>query len=269
LSGLLGEIGTIEWSRRTRGILGRGEKARYLAATVLTTSRALPRLLLSRAGRRGSGPDPSQLAPPDTAFARDVVEACAELEPMVIEHSYRSFLFARALGMAEGIACDEEALFVAAMFHDWAFSTMDRLSDCCFTFAGAEVAGEFLEGSPLSPELRHDVLDAITLHFNPAVPPEQGAVQHLAHDGILLDVVGVRSWELDPAGVGRVAERHPRHGFTVRGEPLLRAHARRVSGCRVGAAFLAGFGPALKTSPWHAADLAGENDPVPSTGSAR
>ena len=29
MSRLLGEIGTIEWSRRTRGILGRGEKARY------------------------------------------------------------------------------------------------------------------------------------------------------------------------------------------------------------------------------------------------
>ena len=269
MSRLLGEIGTIEWSRRTRGILGRGEKARYLAATVLTTGRAMPRLLLSRAGKGGSGPDPSQLAPPDSAFARDVVDACSELEPMVIEHSYRSYLFGRALGAAEGLECDEEALFAAAMFHDYAFSTMDQLSDRCFTYAGAEVAAEFLEGSPLSPGLRHDVLDAITLHFNPAVPPEQGAVQHLAHDGILLDVVGVRGWELDRAGVKRVAERHPRHGFTVRGEPLLRAHARRVHGCRVGAAFLAGFGPALKTSPWRAADLGSGNDPVLSTGSAQ
>ena len=34
MSGLLGEIGTIEWSRRTNGILGRGEKARFLAAVV-------------------------------------------------------------------------------------------------------------------------------------------------------------------------------------------------------------------------------------------
>jgi hypothetical protein len=251
---LLGEIGTIEWSRETRGILGRGEKARYLAATVLTTSKVLPRLLLSRAGVHGSGPDPSELTPPDSAFSRDVVEACAELDPMVIEHSYRSYLFGRALGLASGIECDQEALFAAAMFHDYAFSTMDRLDDCCFTFAGAEVAAEFLQGSPLSEDLRHDVLDAITLHFNPSVPPEQGAIQHLAHDGILLDVLGVRGWELDPSGVRRTAERHPRHGFTVRGAPLLRAHARRVKGCRVGAALLAGFGPALRTSPWRAAD---------------
>ncbi len=253
---LLGEIGTIEWSRRTRGILGRGEKARYLAASMLTASTGVPRLLLSRGGGRGSGPDPSQLTPPDTAFAREVVDACAELDPMVIEHSYRSYLFARALGSVDGIECDEEALFAATMFHDFAFETMDELTDCCFTFAGAEAAAGFLEGSPLSDDLRHDVLDAITLHFNPSVPPEQGAIQHLAHDGIVLDVLGLRGWDLDDDGVRRVAERHPRHGFTVRGVPLLRAHGRRVKGCRVGAALLAGFAPALKLSPWRSADQA-------------
>ena len=66
----------------------------------------------------------------------------------------------------------------------------------------------------------------------------------------------MRAWELDRAGIERVAERYPRHGFTVRGEPLLREHGRRVHGCRAGALMLAGFGQALRISPWHAADLA-------------
>lgn len=257
MSGLLGDIGTIEWSRRTRGILGRGERARFFAATVLRTSRALPRLLASRGGSRGSGPDPSKLAPPDTPFARDVVAACKDLDPMVIEHGYRSYLFGRALGEAEGLHCDEEALFAATMFHDYAFETMGELRDRCFTFAGAEVAARFLESSPLSATARHDVLDAITLHLNPHVPPEQGPVQHLAHDGIVLDVLGLRGWELDPAGIRRAFERHPRHGFTVRGEPLLRAHGRRVRGCRAGVLFRAGFGLGLRTGPWRALDRAG------------
>lgn len=253
---LLGEIGTIEWCRRTNGILGRGERARFLAAVVLQTARSLPRLLVSRTGANGSGPDPSQLTPPDTPFAREVIEACADLDPMIVEHGYRSYLFGRALGVAEGIECDEEALFAATMFHDYAFMEMDSLTDRCFTLAGAEVAAQALESSPLSAAERHDVLDAITLHLNPSVPPDRGAVQHLAHDGILLDVLGLRSWELDQAGVRRAAEHHPRHGFTVRGAPLMRAHGRRVHGCRAGALFLAGFGPALRTSRWHAADRA-------------
>jgi hypothetical protein len=253
---LLGEIGTIEWSRRTNGLLGRGERARYLAAFALTMTAATPRLLAARVGWRGSGPDPSELTPPDTPFAKAVVEACAELGPMVLEHSYRSYIFGRALGVANGIECDEEALFAATMFHDYGFKGIERLSGRCFTAAGAEAAEEFLRGSSLDPTTQHDVLDAITLHFNPTVPLKRGGVQHLTHDGVLLDVVGARSWELDPEGVRRVAERHPRHGFTVDAEPVLRAHAGRVPGCRVAAAFRAGFGQALQLSSWHAADRA-------------
>lgn len=254
MSRLLGEIGTIEWSRRTRGILGRGERARFFAATVLRSSRALPRLIAARRGTGGSGPDPSRLVPPDTRFAREIVEACAELDPMVVEHGYRCYLFGRALGEAEGVECDAEALFAATMLHDYAFATIDSLSDCCFTFAGAEVAAQLLEGSPLSADSRRDVQDAITLHLNPHVPLEQGAVQHLAHDGIVLDVLGLRGWELDAAGIRRAFERHPRHGFTVRAEPLLRAHGRRVRGCRADVLFRAGFGQALRTGPWHHLD---------------
>lgn len=253
---LLGEIGTLEWARRTNGILGRGEKARFLAAVVLRTSRVLPRLLAMRAGLRGSGPDPSKLTPPDTPFAREVVEACSALEPTVIEHSYRSYLYGRALGLAEGIECDEEALFAATMFHDLAFPAMESLTDKCFTLAGAEGAEPVLSRSSLPESTRSDVLEAITMHINPAVPPEQGAVQHLTHDGVILDVLGVRAWELDPEGVQRVARDHPRLGFTLAAEPVLHGHGRRVHGCRAGALFLAGFGPALKTSPWRAADRA-------------
>jgi hypothetical protein len=260
---VLGDIGTIEWCRRTNGILGRSERARFLAAMALTTVTATPRLLAARAGWRGSGPDPSQLTPPDSPFARELVEACAELDPMVVEHGYRSYLFARALGVAEGVDCDDEALFAATMLHDYAFETMDTISDKCFTLVGAEVAAELLERSPLAPSLQHDVLDAITLHLNPRVRREQGDVQYLTHEGIVVDVVGLRAWELDRQGVSRVAERHPRHGFTVRGEPLLRAHARRVRGCRAGALLQAGFGPALRLGMWRAADRAAPASPAP------
>ena len=74
-------------------------------------------------------------------------------------------------------------------------------------------------------------------------------------------MLGVRAWQLDRAGVQRVAERHPRHGFTVRGDPLLRRHGRRVHVCRAGALFGAGFGPALKSSPWRGADRATADAP--------
>ena len=58
----------------------------------------------------------------------------------MIEHSYRSYLFARALGHVDGVECDEEALFAATMFHDYAFPKIETLTDRCFTLAGAEEA---------------------------------------------------------------------------------------------------------------------------------
>lgn len=265
MKSLLGDIGTVEWCRRTNGILGRGERARFVAATVLTSARVLPRLLAGRAsgnggrdGRGGgAGPDPSRLTPPDTPFARALVEACAELDPMIVEHGYRSYLFGRALGEAEGTECDPEALFAATMLHDWGFMTMEELDGECFAWAGAREAEQILDSSPLSPAERHAVLDAICLHLNPSVPRERGAIQHLAHEGIALDVLGMRGWELDSAGVRRTFERHPRHGFTVRGEPLMRAHGSRVPGCRTAALFTASFGQALRASPWRGMDRAG------------
>lgn len=173
MSGLLGEIGTIEWCRRTNGILGRGERARFMAATVLRAGAALPRVLALRLGLGGGGPDPSRLAPPDSAFARELVDACGDLDPMVVEHGYRSYLFGRALGEAEGLECDEEGLFAATMLHDYAFARIERLTDRCFTLAGAEVAADLLAASPLAPRARHEVLDAITLHLNPRVGRER------------------------------------------------------------------------------------------------
>jgi len=255
MSGLLGDIGTIEWARRTRGILGRGEQARFTAAVCLQTARALPRVLGARKG--GSGPDPSRLTPPDTPLAREVVEACSELGPAVIEHSYRSYIFARALGEVDRVECDEEALFAATMFHDYAFPTIETLTDRCFTLAGAEGAEGFLESSSLTEDQRHDVLDAICLHINPWVDRERGTTQYLAHDGISLDVVGLRSWEIDRDGARRVFGDHPRHRFNGLAETAMRPHGKRVHGCRAGALFRTGFGQALKLSPWAPLEKAG------------
>jgi hypothetical protein len=253
---LLGDIGTLEWCRRTNGILGRGERARFLAAVVLQTGRLTPRLVAARAGMGGGGLDPSGITPPDTPFTRDVVEACGDLDPMIVEHGISSYVFAAALGQIERIECDQEALFAGAVLHDYAFATMDTVTDKCFTLVGAEAAADLLAASPLSAALQRDVQESITLHLNPAVDREQGELAHLVHDGVLVDVVGTRAWELDAGGVARVHERHPRLGFNVRAEPVLRAHARLVRGCRAGALFQAGFGTALRLSPWHGADRA-------------
>lgn len=248
---LLGQIGTIEWCRATGGMLGSSERRRFVAAVMLETARSMPRLLLYGAGIKGSGPDPSSFSPPDTSLTRRVLEASAHLDPMLLQHSYRSYLFARALGARDHLPCDDEALFVAAMLHDYAFPLLET-GDRCFTLKGAEVAAELLREASLSAELLHDVLDAITLHLNPRVTREQGNLQHLLHAGVMVDTVGVRAWQLDAAGMRDVLACHPRHGYVMRGDPRLRAHAVRHPRSRARQLYRCGFGMALRLGPWHA-----------------
>ena len=174
---------------------------------------------------------------------------------MVIEHSYRSYLFGRALGVAEGLECDDEALFAAAMFHDFAFAEMDELTDRCFTYAGAEVRGGVPRG--LAALARSCATTSSTRSRSTSTrrcPPSRAPSSTSPTTASSSTCSACAPGSSIPTGSRRVAERHPRHGFTVRGLPLLRAHGRRVKGCRVGAALLAGFGPALRISPWHAAD---------------
>lgn len=248
---LLGDIGTIEWCRRTRGLMTAGERMRYMTAVLLETSRSLPRLLLSRAGVWRRGPDPSSFKLPDTAFAREVLAVCAQLSPMLTEHSLRSYLFARALAAVDGEHVDDEALFAATMLHDCAFPEVDDPSDDrCFGLRGAERAEALLQRAPFDSATRHAVLDAITLHLNPYVSAEQGALQRLTHNGVMLDVVGIRAWELDRAGIDRVNGAHPRHAFLHIGFQGFVAHGARLPRTRAAAAVRCGFGMARRIGPF-------------------
>jgi hypothetical protein len=252
---MLGEIGTLEWTRRTNGLLSRPERARYLAAVVREQVRVAPRLLAFRLGRSASDAaaiEPEALTIPDSSVAQDAVLAARAVQPRtVVAHSYRSFVFARALGAAARIHHDPEVLFVATMFHDQGVATPDTTDGGrCFTLRGADDAEAHLAAAGRSAEDAAKAAEAITLHVNPAVPLDSGPEAHLMHDGVLLDLAGVRAWELRRDGIERVRALWPRERFTQEGRHLLSRQARAIPQCRAAAAFRAGFGVAIGLSPW-------------------
>ena len=249
---LLGDIGTYAWCRTHSGHLAPQEQARFITAVLLETLRSAPRLLLSRLGFRGDGPDPSSYTVPDSVLARRVLEACEHLDPMLVEHGIRTYLFARALGARDGLTCDTEALFAASVLHDYAFPRPDTTDQRCFGFVGASAAAEVLREAALPPETLHAIQDAIALHLNPTVPAAQGVLPHLMHAGVMVDTLGLRSWHLNQAGMERVVARHPRYEFTTKGAAGFRAHALRVPAGRARQAWRCGFGYALHLGPWHA-----------------
>jgi hypothetical protein len=238
---VLGEIGTLAWTRRTNGLLSRSERARYVAATLREQARHAPSLVAWRLGRGGGTGeiDDEAMRIPDSKLAREAVEACAEVQsPMLIAHNYRSFFFARALGAVERVGHDAEVLFVATMLHD---QGVLEPTGGCFTLRGADEA-ERIAGTAAA--------EAITLHLNPAVPLEQGAEAHLMHDGVLLDGVGLRAWELKREAIALVRARHPRLRFTAESRRILGEQGRAIPRCRTAAAMRSGFGLALRLSPW-------------------
>lgn len=237
---MAGEIGTLAWTRRTNGLLSRSERIRYVAATIRETTILAPRLAAWRLGRDGRGEiGPDSLRIPDSAIAREALASARGVQgDMLVEHGLRSFVYGRALGALHGLGHDAETLFVAAVLHDQgAVETTGR----CFTLVGAAEA-ERLAGEAAA--------EAVTLHLNPRVPPSQGAEAHLLHDGVLLDAVGLRAWELRREAIERVRARHPRLRFSQEGGRVLGAQARAVPRCRTAAVMGAGFGVALKLGPW-------------------
>src|SRR5262245_6243957 len=94
---------------------------------------------LGRGARRQGDIRGEDLRIPDSAVARDAAEECAATHPrMIVEHNYRSYIYARALGALAGVAHDEELLFVATMFHDAGVMEVDHAANGrCFTLKGA------------------------------------------------------------------------------------------------------------------------------------
>jgi hypothetical protein len=252
---VLGEIGTLAWTRRTNGLLSRPERIRYVAAAVREQARVAAPLVAFRLGRgagEGATIGEDDLRIPDSQLARETVEACTAVQPRsIVEHNYRSFIFARALGSLSGVSHDEELLFVATMHHDAGVLEPD-LSDGgrCFTLKGAEDAESQLTATGWPAERCAAAAEAITLHLNPVVPVTQGPEAHLMHDGVLLDAVGLRAWELRRDAIERVRSRHPRLGFSQEAVRLGREQARAIPSCRIAAALTAGFGVAVRLGPW-------------------
>ena len=99
-----GRLGGLAWTRRTGGRLTRRERARLLAAigrgqweNVLGRTK----LALGWLPPGAANVDLDTFAVPDSRFARQAEDACAELPPGLIGHSYRTWLFGNALAAVD------------------------------------------------------------------------------------------------------------------------------------------------------------------------
>ena len=162
-------LGGLAWARRTGGRLSRAERRRLLAATAIgqwqnAVGRA--KLALGRLPAGAAHVDLDTFHVPDSRFAREAEEACAELPPTLRGHSYRTWLFGRALAAVDGSTMDDELFYCGALLHDYGIvkptanrdftlGSVDRMRGC----AGSVDVGRE----------RADLLaDGICVHATPA-----------------------------------------------------------------------------------------------------
>ena len=208
-------VGTIGWTTRTGGRLAPDERRRLVAdlarVHVVNAVGRLGLLVRMNPGRNAYV-GPERLAFPDSPLTRAAREAATAVLPgALLNHSYRTYVFGRAVGELEGIEVDAELLFGAAMLHDVGLVLARGRED--FTLTSARMARDVSERVGLSTAATTTFQTAITMHHSPRVPLAAGPVPYLLAAGAGVDVVGLRSWDLPRSTVLGAVEAHPREGF--------------------------------------------------------
>ena len=223
-------VGTAPWVERTSGRLTAAERRallRPLARTHAQNAVGRLRLAVGLAPGRNAYLPPALLAPPSSVLTR-AAEECARrvLTGPLLNHSYRSYVYGRALGELEGTDLDTELLFAGALLHDTGLVNPTGTAD--FTLTSARLARQVAEQVGLSTDATDTLTTAITMHYTPGVTVEAGPVAYLLAAGAAVDVVGLRSWELPPTTIAEVVRAHPRAGFKTVFTEAFRQEAARV-----------------------------------------
>ena len=223
-------IGTAPWVQRTSGRLTTAERRallRPLARTHAQNAVGRLRLAVGLYPGRHAYVASARLEPPTSVLTQAAEERARRVLPLpLLNHSYRTYVFGRALGELEQTDVDTELLFAAALLHDTGLVKPTGAAD--FTLTSARFAREIAEQVGLSTAATDTMLTAITQHYTPGVAPDAGPVAYLLAAGAAVDVVGLRSWELPPATINQAVREHPREGFKTVFAETFRQEAARV-----------------------------------------
>lgn len=248
-------IGTLAWTRRTQGHLRGRERLAFTVDGVRSQLRDLSAMTAHRLGIRReplARVDLDAVKLPDTKAAREAEEVCASLPASIEHHSHRAYLWAIALAEVDRTTYDAEFLYCACLLHDAGVPpALEKRSSACFTLESASLAQGAAERGGWPAERAERLAEAMTLHVNAHLPPEQGVEAHLLASGALVDGIGRRHWQVDPAYVQAVLARHPRLAVKTEMNDLLREHARLAPKGRIAFYYRYGaLGQLIKRAPY-------------------
>jgi hypothetical protein len=109
----------------------------------------------------------------------------------IVDHSIRSFLFARLLADREGClndaAYDEGLLFAATVMHDLGLGE-HAPGEARFEVEGADLAAALLRANGVAEADVDQVWEAIALHSSIGLAERRGLLTYLTYKGVFVDV---------------------------------------------------------------------------------
>ncbi len=245
-------LGGLGWARRTGGTLTARERRRLLAAIALGQWENLvgrAKLALGRLPPRASEIDVKTFEAPDSRLAREAEQACTEQPAAIAGHSYRTWLFGRALAGLDASELDVELFYCAALVHDHGIAQPTPGRD--FTLASAERVLACASAAGVADARAKLLADAVCVHTTPGVSLDaDGPLGCYLQWGAMVDGAGLRMWDVSPANVGEVLRRYPRVDFKRRLIELVRAEAAAVPAGRFGLLVRCGLPLAVRMAPF-------------------
>jgi hypothetical protein len=108
----------------------------------------------------------------------------------ILDHSIRSFLFARLLAAEEGClndaGYDEDLLFAATVMHDLGLGE-HASGEARFEVEGADLAAAVLRQHGVAEPDIDQVWEAIALHSSVGIADRRGLLTYLTHKGVFID----------------------------------------------------------------------------------
>lgn len=241
-------VGGIRWLEHTNGALTT-EQRRSMIRPILRghAQGVLGRLALAT-GRR---PDRSidVPLPPDSRMARAAEEVAADQGAAIVGHSYRTWVFGRALASfdaAEGL--DDELFYVGCLLHD--SGLLEAVAGEDFTLRSASAAAAVV-ARYRDPGDVDKARDAISAHSTPGASVEaDGPEGFYMQAGATCDLGGIRLHHLSSDFVTDTLERYPRAGLADTITALITAEAQAVPTGRFALVRRFGFEPAIRYAPF-------------------
>ena len=161
----------------------------------------------------------------ETSLADEVSRLLAQTPPAVVAHSHRSYHFAAAFAAADGVALDDEVLYLGTVLHDIGLSPAADGGER-FEVRGANLVRQLLQRHGMQLDRIANVWDCIALHASTPLAQHKSPETRYANRGIALDVRGVGAESLDATLVRSVLDRWSRLGFPDAFEAVLADEVR-------------------------------------------